>query len=70
MAEPAKKKATYEDLYAISENAIGEIIKGEIIVTPRSARRHAHAASNLGGEIVPPYHFGRGDGPGGWIIYD
>ena len=69
MAEPAKQKATYDDLYAIPENTTGEIIDGELFVTPRPARRHVHAASTLGGEIVPPFHFGRGGGPGGWIIY-
>jgi len=70
MAEPARRKATYEDLYSIPENMTGEIIDGELYVTPRPARRHAIAASVLGGEILPPYHLGRGGGPGGWIILD
>jgi len=35
MAEIAKVKATYNDLYGIPENATGEIIDGELIVTPR-----------------------------------
>lgn len=70
MAEPVRRKATYEDLYGLPDNVVGEILDGELIVTPRPARRHIHAASSLGGEIVPPYHFGRGDGPGDWIIYD
>lgn len=69
MSEPAKKKAVYEDLYAIPENMVGEIIDGDLIVTPRPAIRHTHAASILGGELIPPYHFGRGNGPGGWVIY-
>lgn len=69
MAEPAKKHATYEDLYNIPENMTGEIIDGELIATPRPARRHVHAASALGIEVVPSYQFGRG-GPGGWVIYD
>jgi Uma2 family endonuclease len=70
MSEPAKKKAVYEDLYGIPEHLIGEIIDGELVVTPRPSRRHAHAASTLGGEILPPYQLGRSGGPGGWIIYD
>lgn len=69
MAEPAKKQATYEDLCNVPENMTGEIIDGELIVTPRPARRHVHAASALGIEVAPSYQFGRG-GPGGWIIYD
>ncbi|MDR3567761.1 MAG: Uma2 family endonuclease [Syntrophobacteraceae bacterium] len=63
-----KKSAIYEDLYGIPENAIGEIISGELTVTPRPSRRHTLAASRLGGELIPPYDFGRGGGPGGWII--
>jgi Uma2 family endonuclease len=67
MAEIAKRKATYDDLFTIPENMVGEIINGELVVTPRPSPRHANAASILGGEIIPPYRFGRG-GPGGWII--
>ncbi len=67
MAETARKKATYQDLYNIPENMTGEIIDGELYVSPRPSRGHAHIASSLGGEIIPPYEFGRG-GPGGWII--
>jgi Uma2 family endonuclease len=69
MSEPAKKKsATYEDLFSIPENATGEIIEGELIVTPRPSRKHTFASSALDKEIGPPYQFGRGGGPGGWII--
>ena len=70
MGELAEKRATYEDLYAIPENAIGEIIDGELVATPRPSPEHTVAASFLGGEIVPIYSFGRGGGPGGWIILD
>jgi Uma2 family endonuclease len=66
--EPAKKPATYKDLYNIPENMTGEIIEGELIVSPRPSRKHTIASSFLGGEIIPPYCHGRGGGPGGWII--
>lgn len=69
MGEPAKKKATYDDLYTIPENTTGEIIDGELFVTPRPGARHTYASSVLGAEVVPAYHSGRG-GPGGWIILD
>jgi Uma2 family endonuclease len=59
--------ATYADLYGIPENMTGEIIDGELVVTPRPSPRHSNTASSLGGELVPPFRFGRG-GPGGWII--
>jgi Uma2 family endonuclease len=68
MSEPARKKATYEDLHGIPENMTGEIIAGELIVTPRPSPEHSNIASSLGYKIGPPYHFGEGGGPGGWII--
>ncbi len=68
MVTTAKKEATYDDLYHIPEHMTGEIIDGELIVSPRPARRHVEVASSLGGELVPPYRFGRG-GPGGWLVY-
>ncbi len=68
MSEPAGKIATYDDLYNIPENMTGEIINGELIVSPRPARRHIRAASIMGMKIGSPYDLGEGDGPGGWII--
>ena len=67
MAEPAKKKAAYEDLYNVPENMTGEIIDGELFVTPRPSRKHGYTSSALGSEVAPAYQFGRG-GPGGWIF--
>ncbi len=68
MSQPAMKRATYQDLYKIPENSTGEIIDGELIVTPRPSRKHVIASSYLGSEVIPPYCHGRGGGPGGWII--
>jgi Uma2 family endonuclease len=69
MPDTAKRQAVYEDLYHIPENTTGEIIDGELIVSPRPRRPHAHSGSSMGAELVPPFQFGRG-GPGGWFIYD
>jgi len=68
MAEPARRAARYEDLYDIPENMTGEIINGELIVTPKPAPRHALSAAVLGSKIHPQYHFGEGGGPGGWVL--
>ncbi len=68
MTEPAKTRANYEDLFDLPENMTGEIINGELIVAPRPSRKHTVATSRLGGEIIPAYDFGRGGGPGGWVI--
>jgi hypothetical protein len=69
MSEPAKKGATYEDLCNIPERMAGEIIDGELIVTPRPSRKHLFTATALGSRVMLPYHFGEGGGPGGWIIF-
>jgi Uma2 family endonuclease len=63
------KPASYDDLLALPENVVGEIVDGELIVSPRPTPRHAVAASVLGIEIGGPFHRGRG-GPGGWWILD
>lgn len=68
MSEAAKKKAVYADLCRVPENMIGEIINGELIVTPRPSRKHTLTTSLLGSEIIPSYFHGRGGGPGGWVI--
>ncbi len=65
--EPAKEKASYEDLYTLPENMTGEIVDGELTASPRPSPEHANVAFALSAEIGPPYRFGRG-GPGGWII--
>ena len=70
MTKSARNRAVYEDLFDIPENKTGEIINGELIVTPRPSRRHSIATSRLGSELIPAYDFGRGGGPGGWIILD
>jgi Uma2 family endonuclease len=67
MADPAKKRATYEDVLAAPEHMIAEIIDGELRLQPRPGKPHAAAASALGEELGPPFKRGRG-GPGGWII--
>ncbi|MBF0528402.1 MAG: hypothetical protein HQK55_03860 [Deltaproteobacteria bacterium] len=68
MSLPAKGKAVYDDLYKLPENMTGEIIEGELHAFPRPHYRHVKSTSTLSGELIPPYNFGRGGGPGGWII--
>lgn len=68
MVQPAKKKTSYEDLFDLPENMTGEIIAGELFVTPRPSRKHTYAASALDKRLGAPYQFGEGGGPGGWVI--
>ena len=69
MADPAKRRATYEDLVAVPAHLVAELINGALITNPRPASRHARASSSLGGELYGPFDRGKG-GPGGWIILD
>jgi Uma2 family endonuclease len=62
-----RKPATYADLEALPEHVVGELIAGELHVSPRPAAPHTVAASRLGGGLSGPFDEGRG-GPGGWII--
>ena len=64
MAEPAQRAATYEDLLAVPENLVAEILFGHLVTHPRPAPRHSVAAERLGsctGTAVSV----RASGPGG-----
>lgn len=69
MADPARKRATYDDILAAPQHLVAELVEGVLHTFPRPAKPHAMAASALGGELGPPFGRGRG-GPGGWIILD
>lgn len=70
MPAPAKMRiASYEDILRLPENVVGEIVNGELVVSPRPSPAHARAASSLGMGIGGPFDHGRG-GPGGWVILD
>jgi Uma2 family endonuclease len=62
-------RGLYEELRALPESLVGEIIGGQLVTHPRRAAAHASVASNLGGELHGPFRRGRG-GPGGWIVLD
>jgi Uma2 family endonuclease len=65
-----RKVATYEDLLAVPDHQVAEILDGELFASPRPALRHSHAASALGGELLTQFHYSGGDRPGGWWILD
>lgn len=69
MTDPVRRHATYEDLLAVPEPLVAEILAGNLVTHPRPAPKHALASSFLGGELVGPFGMGRG-GPGGWWILD
>jgi Uma2 family endonuclease len=64
-----KRRPTYADIEALPDGLNGEIIGGELVVSPRPAPRHLNAASALGTLINGPFGLGI-NGPGGWWILD
>lgn len=69
MGDPAKRRATYDDVLAAPKHVVAEIVAGVLHTQPRPAAKHARAASRLGAELDGPFDRGKG-GPGGWVILD
>lgn len=69
MAEPARRRATYDDVLAAPAGKVAEVVHGVLYLHPRPAKPHAAAATALGEELGPPFKRGRG-GPGGWLLLD
>ena len=69
MTLAAEKLATYEDLMAVPEHLVAEIIHGTLYTHPRPAPRHSRVSSQTGIRVGGPYDSGIG-GPGGWWIFD
>jgi Uma2 family endonuclease len=65
----ARRRATYDDILALPEHQIGEIIDGELVVSPFPAPLQALASTRLGAQLMRPFDDGIG-GPGGWILLD
>ena len=67
---PARRRATYDDLRQVPDHMVAEIIDGDLYATPRPSSPHAFAASGVGRDIFGPFHRSPGDpdGPGGWWI--
>jgi len=69
MGDPAKRRATYDDVVAAPNGLIAELIHGVLVTQPRPAVPHARAASRLGAKLGGPFDLGEG-GPGGWVLLD
>lgn len=69
MGDPAKRRATYDDLIGVPEHLVAEILDGTLVTHPRPASLHTRASSRLGAELDGPFDRGKG-GPGGWILLD
>lgn len=65
-----RRRATYDDLRAVPDHLVAEIIEGELYTEPRPAPPHAVAGAGIGADLLAPLMRGIG-GPGGWwILYE
>jgi Uma2 family endonuclease len=67
--ERLPREATYEELAALPEHLIGEILDGRLFVSPRPPSTQSAAKVALAGELGGPFQRGRG-GPGGWWFFN
>lgn len=67
--DPARRKATYQDVIEAPPNVVAEILFGVLHTTPRPGGPHTRSASRLGSALDGPFDRGKG-GPGGWILLD
>lgn len=69
--EAPERPATYADIEALPEHLVGELIAGELHVSPRPAPPHALASSVILIDVGGSYHRRSGGpaGPGGWWIF-
>ncbi len=68
MAHPALKLPDYDDILALPDNIIGEIINGRLQTQPRPAPRHALASSALGSQLFGHFSHNGGDSDDWWIL--
>lgn len=62
-----RKPASHADLEALPPNVVGELISGELHVSPRPAVPHAVASSRMGARLISSFDLGA-PGLGGWLI--
>jgi len=72
MSKPADKVASYEDLFNLPANVVGEILAGDLVTHPRPAPKHALAASAIGAFLFSEFARKPGSGDHGdwWILYE
>jgi Uma2 family endonuclease len=69
VSPPNQRRATYDDLAAVPDHLVAELIDGQLHTFPRPAAPHTRAASRMGALLDGPFDRGVG-GPGGWVILD
>jgi Uma2 family endonuclease len=68
VGDTAAKRATWEDLEALPDNVVGELIRGVLHVMPRPRVPHGRAQGRIYSRVDGSYDSNDNDGPGGWWI--
>jgi len=66
-AAKVRARATYADILALPAHQVGEIIDGDLHISPRPRSKHALVTTALLTCLGPAFHE-RGGGSGGWWI--
>jgi Uma2 family endonuclease len=61
-----KGRPTYEDILSLPDNVVGEILDGELVVSPRPGLAHGTASYVISASLFGPFWKGGNGGPGGW----
>lgn len=70
MSDAAPRLATYEELLALPPDTRGEVLGGQVVVTPAPLPKHSKTQRALGRFIGGPFDDDDGfEGPGGWWIF-
>jgi Uma2 family endonuclease len=69
----ARRRALYEEIERLPENQVGEIVDGELFVSPRPASPQALAGSMIAADLIGSFHGppgGAGAPAGWWILFE
>nr|AYM53978.1 hypothetical protein [Pyxidicoccus sp.] len=66
--KPGPPEDVYAELERLPENVVGEIIDGELYVSPRPRIVHGRAAFRLSKRLMPFDDEPGQEGPGGWVL--
>jgi Uma2 family endonuclease len=67
MTEPARRRATYQDVLDAPDDKIAEIVNGVLHLSPWPGLVQSYVMTSLAGELGASFQLGR-DGPGGWVF--
>lgn len=66
--KPPRRGASYEDLEGVPPHCVGELVGGELYVSPRPSPLHSRAAGRLFQSLGPFDQTPGAQGPGGWLL--